>query len=266
MDVVSGTTLLSWLPIEDFLAIRLVSKKFYQWSDNDELWWKFCFRRFKLVRKSDIALKPAYCDQPITWFMVYVTMMDAIRQDWKVVTTSVFGSYCVRDGILSTCYPQDILYLNGQPSKVCSHPMVAGIVPRRGDTILNMKQIGYRHDGLSYWNGDLHIEGPCDIDDYGTYPYEFAYPEFPTNYFYCGHSEGFTMIVDSQFLKDWLTPPSRIYPEGHRLEPINGLKVGDLLYISDDDYVQLLTFNKESIPYEPGDSEQDDYSTDDEND
>jgi len=62
------------------------------------------------------------------------------------------------------------------------------ILPRRGDTLLDLEDFFYRNNGITFYNGKDVIDMNRTSDDYGATPIEFAYPEFPFNYFYNGHN------------------------------------------------------------------------------
>jgi len=53
---------------------------------------------------------------------------------------------------------------------------------QRGDMI-QLEWIEYRNDGSYFWDGENVIQLEYEIDDYGSIPFEFSFPEFPFTYF-----------------------------------------------------------------------------------
>jgi hypothetical protein len=54
----------------------------------------------------------------------------------------------------------------------------------RGD-VIHFEWTGkYRNDGKLIWTGERAVELYSELDDYGTVPKEFAFPEFPIDHFY----------------------------------------------------------------------------------
>ena len=54
----------------------------------------------------------------------------------------------------------------------------------RGDVVALEWIAGYRNDGKVMWDGENLVHLNVDIDDYGSVPEQFTFPEFPLDYFY----------------------------------------------------------------------------------
>ena len=75
-----------------------------------------------------------------------------------------------------------------------------GINPRRGDTLVDLEKYGYRYNGITFWNGANRICPELSLDSYGSPPLEFAYPEFPIGYFYCGHGRFWNIVLSPSII------------------------------------------------------------------
>jgi hypothetical protein len=67
---------------------------------------------------------------------------------------------------------------------------------QRGD-LIQLEWLQYRNDGGYLWDGENVINLYYDIDDYGSVPLSFSFPEFPFRYF-----ENVIVHNDLVFLRD----------------------------------------------------------------
>lgn len=139
------------------------------------------------------------------------------------------------------------------------------IQPRRGDTIVDLNAIGYRNDGLFYWNGMHRITLSYVVDDYGSTPFEFAYPEFPPRYFYAGHGECWNIIVSQEMLDEIAKDQtiSLVDNVGYEYnEPDRPLVGQTLVYCYDigEYYFDESIQEAESRVWEPADESESEYS------
>ena len=88
-------------------------------------------------------------------------------------------------------------------------PSVHNILPRHGDVIINLETVGYRNQGLTFYNEstDTSVECYRDIDDYGSVPLIFTWPQYPIQYW--------TDIIDHNKLVNLkIKPEDVIYDDG----------------------------------------------------
>lgn len=71
---------------------------------------------------------------------------------------------------------------------------------RRGD-VIKMEWMEYRNDGLFFWTGHHVISPNYDVDEYGSVPEEFAFPEFDIHYYQDIIAHNFIVNIDPQFMR-----------------------------------------------------------------
>lgn len=72
----------------------------------------------------------------------------------------------------------------------------------RGDVIF-MEWIGdYRNDGKLIWDGEKVLAPAYDVDEYGSVPKEFTFPEFPLNHFHTSIVHNYIMWLSPQAIKE----------------------------------------------------------------
>lgn len=210
--------LLQKLDANSVLAMRRVAKRYALYGKSDLLWQRLTIDEFGAVEQTDVV--PTAAD----WFTVYQTFNHALKyaladaaenQCTKMYInrkTQTESGYAKFDALLFRRLDKSMMI----PDKYAGIYGKAGIKPRRGDTIIDLGRIGYRNDGISFWNGTNRIKPNDEVDDYGSTPFEFTYPEFPPGYFHAGHGD-YTNVLVSQEMVEMISNERMISPLNHVL-------------------------------------------------
>ena len=156
------------LDYQSVLNASRTCSSWYRLSQSDTVWHHMVREKFGDVELSDIYEAKNFKD-------VLKTMIKC----WKYVLKEAEAAL--------TFYPS-FLHRSSEKSMMIPLDWIDIILPRRGDTLLDLSEWGYRMNGISYWDGNKRIAPDYGYDDYGHVPIQFAYPEFPIDYFYHGHS------------------------------------------------------------------------------
>ncbi|ARF09728.1 hypothetical protein Indivirus_2_107 [Indivirus ILV1] len=173
--------IMTFLSLNDSYHFSLTGQNYHSVFINEgRLWKHWCNNKFGNIEKNDILEKDP------TWRMVYmefiklytdmISYLDIIEKTkFKKIKQIVLNTY------------KTLLYRNHNHAMVI--PYIIGkklrIKPRNGDVIINLDRIGYRNEGVWIWNDDLHKRCGLnyEVDDYGSIPYDFSWPEYPIMYY-----------------------------------------------------------------------------------
>lgn len=153
-------SIMKLLSVQDAYHFSFLSKDtYFVFRNDDRLWKKWLKKKFGKVNKEDVNIKDP------TWYLVYKCFKEAYDQ--------------VKDDIKLRY--ETLLYRKDEKAMVIPLNLKT-IVPRYGDVLIDLNDVGYRNQGVYFWNGA--IIGSCyDFDDYGSVPLEFSWPEFPISYY-----------------------------------------------------------------------------------
>lgn len=228
-------TVLEMLNLKSIMAAELTNKQFNRCARNERVWKKLCLDEFGTIEKEDVDfdLEDAGTSRKIPhWKEVFEMFYEALKDgrsggccfdvfehrkyNHGACGFACFDAFVFRRHDKSMCIP--LLRLSVMSPSFGKKGM-KGIKPRRGDTILDMLQIGYRNNGVNFWDGEKIVE--CDdlFDDYGHPPLQFRFPEFPVFYFYCGRSKLTIYDVDNAVIE--MIKRGALYTE-------DDLEVGDV--------------------------------------
>lgn len=218
--------------VSDCVNFSLTCKEIYRHSNFDPMW-KNVKKEYGDLSKSDFKVK--HNSQVITWDLIYETMHNGLimvekechfSDDAKVedghtrYMESIFLIRTPNDKDTERfCQYRCVLYRTSLKSMIIPKQMITDkynhdddynteiifdpkkellqILPRRGDTLLDLEGFFYRNNGITFYNGKAVIDMDRNNDDYGATPIEFAYPEFPLNYFYNGHNTIQNILITS---------------------------------------------------------------------
>lgn len=204
--------LLQKLDTASVLIIRQCARRYAFHGQSDLIWHRLTMEEFGTVEKIDVI--PA----ATIWLTVYRAFRRALIYTLAFSTPGQFANRKMnmkKDGDFeallfrrsdeSMVIPDMYMSPHQSGRKVGKGRVVEDgpwIQPRRGDTIVDLNAIGYRMNGVSYWNGMQRIDPNRQVDDYGSTPFEFVYPEFPPRYFYAGHGDCWNIVVSQVMLDE----------------------------------------------------------------
>lgn len=231
--------ILEYLDAKSVVAVSRCARRYSACYKSDIVWRRHLVEEFGPVEKSDV--------EPVasTWWITFRAFSRALKVALAAEGPE-FNPFCTfqyrkaRGGYEGRHGLQALLFRRSDASMVIP-VQTPWIKPRRGDTFVDLRKYGYRNQGITFWNGTHRICLETNVDGYGSPPFEFAYPEFPFGYFYCGHGECWNIRLSEENVKA-INEKGTLTFEGH--EPIDWTdgtpKAGDLAVWSPDcDFICL---------------------------
>lgn len=167
-----------FLPLKDSYYFALTSKYNFEILANDYLWKIWTKRTFGEVTLEDVKKEDAcWKDVYETYCKLYIEAVKHLKKKYNKRSTirklefETFESFLYRDASKAMIIP----YLK--------KPFL--INPRNGDVIIDVERVGYRNEGITFWDDDPIKRGGCyySIDEYGSVPLRYSWPTFPVTYY-----------------------------------------------------------------------------------
>ena len=176
--------ILSNLSYEDLLNTCQINKYANELCKNNMLW------RNKLAKDFPLRSKYLYNPEYIQYYQKDPRKLyEIIRKPSKIVTLKKEDYKS-----LSEAMPDDDdIVIPGEEeyemedltgSIKANHKIFYSLPLLRGDVIHFDWMSFYRNDGKVVWDGEQTQVLAYDVDDYGSVPKSFTFPEFPLNHFY----------------------------------------------------------------------------------